>query len=93
MTGEQLRLRYIAALTRHWRSSIDHSGPTPALLDELAKVAEEYAQDFAERVTARRDLRAEAAVPVGPAPSDVQPVPTPAVVHRTRARTRRGDPA
>ncbi len=65
MTRDQLRLRYIAALNRHWRASLDHSGPTPALLDELVTIAEEHATAHAERVTARHELREEAAAPIG----------------------------
>jgi len=40
---------------------MDRSGPTPQLLDELAGIAEQYATAHAGRVTARRELRAEAA--------------------------------
>lgn len=43
MTREQLRLRYMAAIGRHWRTSLDRSGPTPALLDELANIADDHA--------------------------------------------------
>lgn len=61
MTNEQLRLRYIAAINRHWRSSLDKSGPTPGLLDDLVTIAEDHAVTHAGRVTARQALRAEAA--------------------------------
>lgn len=43
MNRDQLRARYTSALNRHWRACMDHSGPTPALLDELAGIAEEHA--------------------------------------------------
>lgn len=45
MTREQLRLRYITAVSKHWRTSLDHAGPTPALLDDLVHIAEEHARE------------------------------------------------
>ena len=96
MTRDQLRLRYIAVLNRHWRSALDRSGPTPHLLDDLATVADEYAVAHAKRVTARRELRDQAAVPVAPDPSEVVVAPSvpdaetaPDPSARTRTRTRR----
>jgi hypothetical protein len=63
MNHDELRPALRDAVNRHWRSSMDRSGPTPQLLDELAGIAEQYATAHAERVTARRELRAEAATP------------------------------
>ena len=101
MTREQLRSRYLAAMNRHWRTSIDRSGPTPDLLDDLAGIADKHAMEHAEKVTARKELRAEAAVPVPVAaeaapgggggenaPDLVVTASTPDS-HRTRTRPRR----
>ena len=43
MDRDQLRTRHTAALSRHWRTSLDRGGPTPELLDDLAAIADEYA--------------------------------------------------
>jgi hypothetical protein len=64
MTRDQLRLQLAAAVERHARTLQDHDGRAgPALLDDLEQVAEEHARQHAERVTARRELREEAAAP------------------------------
>ena len=98
MTREQLRSRYLAAMNRHWRTSIDRSGPTPALLDELAGIAEEHAVQHAGKVTARKELRSEAATTLR---DDYSAADTPPVAAegteghdsaRTRTRTRRNTP-
>ena len=60
MNRDQLLSRYRTALSRHWRTILDRSGPTPELLDDLAGIADEYATAHAERVTARRELREQA---------------------------------
>ena len=64
MNREQLSADLLAAVSRHWRSSIDRSGPTPAMAADLTRIAVEYAQQHAERVIARRELREEAAMPL-----------------------------
>jgi hypothetical protein len=83
-TSEQLRLRYIAVLGRHWRNALDNAGPTPALLDDLVGVAEDCARDAATR--AATVIRSPARrITDTPDPSTVMP--------RTRTRTRGGEPA
>jgi hypothetical protein len=34
-----LRDQFAAAIRRHWRAMLDHSGPTPGLLDDLVAIA------------------------------------------------------
>jgi hypothetical protein len=80
-TTEQLRLRYIAVLSRHWRNALDNAGPTPALLDDLVGIAEDCARDAATRVVQSPARR----ITDTPDPSTVMP--------RTRTRTRGGEPA
>jgi hypothetical protein len=77
VTTEQLRLRYIGAIGRHWRTSLDQSGPTPALLDDLVKIAVEHATQT-PLVAAKAEAPAEETPEHGPS-------------HRTRTRTRGGE--
>ena len=92
MNREQLDTRHTAVIRRHARGLGDSDGAPPrALLDELAQITEQYATEHAERVIARRELRAEAAAPplVAADPAATAPTPSPSSVARTRTRTRR----
>jgi hypothetical protein len=46
MNHDELRPALRDAVNRHWRSSMDRSGPTPQLLDELAGIAVRYAAEI-----------------------------------------------
>ena len=103
MNRDQLRIALGKAVERHARTLQDQGGRAgPALLDDLERVADEHAVQHAGKVTARRELRAEAAttlredygssgdpLPVAASPEPETP-PTPAGVARTRTRTRGG---
>ena len=56
MNRDGLRKAYLTAFARHWPSSRDRGGPTPALVDECVAIAVAHAG----RVTARQELRTEA---------------------------------
>ena len=94
MTREQLRLRYVSAVGRHWRSSLDQSGPTPALIDDLVAIAEQHVAD-----TVKAAVLMQAEPPVLVAASDAIPQETVTAdspgrspTARTRHRPRGGAP-
>jgi hypothetical protein len=60
---DQLKADLLGAVGRHWRTSMDRSGPTPEMGDDLVAIAERYAVDHARNVEARRELREQAAAP------------------------------
>lgn len=88
MTTDELFGRFQGTVNRHWRVSMDRSGPTPEMIHELVDGAVQYATDHAQTVIARRELREDAAVPVVVAAA-VADVPAESDTHRTRTRTRR----
>jgi hypothetical protein len=48
---DRLRQRMVAAVNRHWRTSIDRGGAAPALLDELVIIADEHAAEMNKAAT------------------------------------------
>ena len=71
MNRDQLRLKLAKAVEGHARTLQDQGGRAgPALLDDLEQVAEEHARQHAERVTARMELREQAAAPLVAAGSE-----------------------
>ena len=105
MNRDQLRIALGKAVERHARTLQDQGGRAgPALLDDLERVADEHAVQHAGKVTARKELRAEAAttlredygssgdpvlVAASPDP-ETAVTETPSGVARTRTRTRGG---
>lgn len=95
MTREQLRLRYVQAFARHWRTAMDRSGPTPEFLDELVDAAVSFAE-----AAVKGAVLMQAQPPVLVAASDAIPQETPRTptspdrspTARTRHRTRGGEP-
>lgn len=97
MNLDQLRLRYVGTVGRHWRSSLDQSGPTPAFLDDLCAIAQDYAEAIHAKEIGRAPVVAAspdiAAALTDPDPAPVPPVGPPSTAHRTRTRQRRNEQA
>lgn len=86
MDRDDLTRRYDAAVRRHWRSCMDHSGPTPALIGELVTIAAEHAAS-----TRTEPDGHPAPVAAGePQPAPAGSAGTAGPSHRTRTRPRGG---
>ena len=98
MNRDQLRMALGKAVERHARTLQDQGGRAGSgLLDDLERIADQHAVEHAGKVTARKELRAEAAVPfpaAGGGNGSLNDTVTAggggAVTHRTRTRTRGG---
>lgn len=103
MNRDELDKRNTAAITHWWVTMRDTGKVAPGLLDDLASIADEHAEDFArdvdrmERIidqheaatTLRDDYDSSDAPPlVAASPESTGTPPTPSSAARTRTRTR-----